>query len=355
MGADLPDGGAQDITGADLSAADLSAADLSGADLSAADLTNDLSVVPDLSGDLSCGVMPGCTNGVQTECSGGAAVMRTCGYGCSGVLCTAPEGCANPADVSAGAAFDDTTDGFADDAAGSCGGAGSPDALVTFTTTSWRTVTISTNGSAFDTVLYTRLTCSDPSSELPIDGPCVGGLQGTTSTACSDDAPGGLNGSSQLVLCNLPPQTPYYTWIDGKTGASGEYLLTVSLGPPALLNSCASAGNLLDGNNRTFSATTAGHANTFVSTSTCGDSGTSSPDATFFLAVTTARTVTFTTSAAFKHILYLRSACSGPDLACSFSGGTGTASLTHALTPGLYYVIVDGVMGASGPFTLNVK
>ena len=65
--------------------------------------------------------------------------------------------------------------------------------------------------------------------------------------------------------------------------------------------------------------------------------------------------MTFTSTAAFSHVLYIRTACGGPDMACSASAA-GSAKVTVNLGAGrLYYVIVDGQAGAAGPFSLSVN
>jgi hypothetical protein len=335
-------------------ASDGGVGDLAVADLAPSpDLTppRDLASPPDrANADLACIRSTSCAAGVETSTCGATTTMRPCAFGCGGAACLRPDGCAAPGDVSAGGVFADSTAGFTDDATGSCGGAGGADAVTVLTLpTSWRTVTLDTLGSSFDTILYSRLACGSP-TELPLAGPCPGAA--SAGTACN--AP--VGGTAQLVLCNLPPGVPIYTWLDGHTLVGGDYRLTVTLGAPSSLNTCPEAGNLLDGAaGRTFSASTAGHANNFSTVLTCGDGGVNSPDAVFFLAVPVARTVTFTTQAAFRHQVYVRSACVGPDVACSPSGATNSATVTHALSPGVWFVVVDGQSGASGAFTLAVQ
>jgi|SRR5579883_2001298 len=342
-------------------AVDAAVADLAPRiDQSVADLARPVDAArarPDLAApDLACTPSTKCAAGVETTTCGGAVTTRTCPYGCNGASCLRPDNCGAPGDVSAGGTFADSTAGYADDATGTCGGAGGADAVTSLTlATSWRTVTFDTAGSSYDTILYTRFTCANAASELPAAGPCAGAA--SSGSACSA-SPNGVPGAARLVLCNLPPGVPLYTWLDS-TGAGGPYQLAVTLGAPSTLNTCTDAGNLLDGNNRTFSATTVGHANNFsTSLSGCGDGGNTSPDAVFFLAVETGRTFTFTTTATFKHELYVRAGgCNGPDLVCGASSGGGTTSAMVAptLVPGLYFVVVDGRGGATGTFTLNVK
>ena len=227
--------------------------------------------------------------------------------------------------------------------------------MTQLTTNDWRTVLISTAGSTYDTVLYSRLACADPASELPLAGPCAQATTNAPGTTCNDDYMGKT--TSQLVICNMPPNVPLYTWLDSK-GLGGPFTLQVILSQPASLNSCPEAGNLLDGNNRTFNFTTAGKMNAFTYNpnggNPCGDNGFNSPDAVFFIAVPQPRTYTFTAQGAGKNIVYLRSTCGGGDLACKNSNAQNVSALTVMLPAGFYYVIVDGQGGGSGPFSLNV-
>lgn len=340
--------------GADLAMPDAAMPDLAMPDLATPDFAMPDFAMP----DLVPACAPSCANGTELTCTDGGMTSRLCPFGCGGSgRCVRPDSCASPADISAGGTFNDSLTGYADDDKGSCGGAGGVDAVTQLTTNDWRTAVISTAGSSFDTLLYARLACADGTTELPLAGPCLQSMLSYAGTACNDDW-NGLT-TSQLVLCNLPPGFPIYTWLDSK-GLGGAYTLDVKLSAPASLNTCAEAGNLLDGKNRTFSVDTSKKTRAFsASGMTCGaDNGASAPDAIFFLAVTQQRMVTLTTTAAFQNLVYFRPSCGGKDTACAASqsmNGNQVATVSAMLAPGFYFVIVDGVGGASGPITLNVK
>jgi len=117
--------------------------------------------------------------------------------------------CENAIDVSRGAAVFGRTGGE-DRYSGSCGGAGSPEEVFTFTLAEPSNVVMHTISSRYDTVLYVRTLA------------CFG--EASLEVACNDDA-GGMQ-SSQIELRPLPPGT-YYVFVDGFGGAAGEYLLIV--------------------------------------------------------------------------------------------------------------------------------
>ncbi len=296
-----------------------------------------------------------CDNGVLRTCDrDGGLVVTTCGFGCDGEgrACVRPNTCPPPpsADISAAGIYRDSTAGFQDNSAGLCGGQGGPDAVVRFSVTGdWQNVTIDTTGSSFDPIIYFRTQCAGTDSELPLAGPCMGADKTTQLSACSADVP------ASLVLCGLPPDD-YYLWVDS-SGASGPYQLNVSL-DPVTLNSCDQAGALVM--NRGYDTTTNGHADNFKSDGLgdcAGDDGQGSPDAVFYFRVNTPfKQLTISTSTSVPHSIYVREdSCSSPDLACGlYPMGNGTLTLSDLL-PGIYFVIIDGAGGKSGPFTIKLS
>ena len=287
--------------------------------------------------------MRSCAAGQETTCVNGMLSTITCAFGCAGDGCLEPRSCQSAGDISAGGTFADSSGGYADGTSGSCSGGGGVDVVTRLATADWRTVYLTTAGSSYDTVLYSRLTCEDPDSELPLSGPCPGALDVAGASMCNDNGvfPTGPMmgkpipmGGSVLALCSLPPGVPVYTVLDGRGGGGktgGPYALDVILAPRASsLNSCAEAGNLLDGNQRSFQASTTGHANAFTSTASClpGDSGSGAPDAVFFVTLTAPRTLTVSTRSNFAHVIYARrSPCNTADLGCAASVGN-QATLT---------------------------
>ncbi|MSP60294.1 MAG: hypothetical protein EXR72_08130 [Myxococcales bacterium] len=295
-----------------------------------------------------------CIENVQTACEAGQLRTRACGFGCSGTTCLLPDGCGSPGDIRGPGTYRDSSLGFGNSARGSCAPTSGADAVTRITLKDWSTVTFDTMGSAFDTVLFTRTECANAMSELALAGPCQGALTTAVGTTCNDDSPTLMGGASRLVVCGLPPGT-YYTWIDSKSDG-GTYQLNVTV-TPVSLNACDDAGRLLAGS--TLEATTSGHANNYSSSgkASCGlDAGSTSPDAVFYFVLTATKDVTISTKGTtFRHSLYVRSdACGGTDLACDIAINPPAMLTLKKLTPGIYFVFVDGVAGDRGAIAITM-
>ena len=145
------------------------------------------------------------------ECDDGNAEG---GDGCSAGCVIEDLACPVTSDVSTslgGAAVTGTTAGGQDLHAPSClGGTGSPDVAYEFTVAGGASVIVSTvsAATAFDTVLYVREECLDPSSEI----------------ACNDD----FGGSASQVSFDALDGVTYYIIVDGYAGADGAFELTLS-------------------------------------------------------------------------------------------------------------------------------
>ena len=107
-----------------------------------------------------------------------------------------------------------------------------------------------------------------------------------------------------------------------------------------------------------IAGTTTSRANALGGAS-CGDGGNRSPETTFDFTATQFGFYTFSTSADFDTLLYVRKdSCDGAELACNDDAGpnTGTSAATVQLFNGDHVVIVvDGYGGASGNFTLDIN
>ncbi len=325
--------------------------DLGGGPVDAgADAPVDLAPAPDLVAppDLECA--NACANGVQTTCLADGGVATTpCPFGCAGAACASGDDCASPADVGTGGTFSGDSAGLKNDTDGSCAPMSGPDLVTRVSFGDWRTVTFDTSGSAYANALYTRTTCNDLASEIPLAGPCPGAIVDPAALAC--DA-GGM--SSSLVECGLPPGS-YYTWLDA-AAAGGAWKLKVTTAPVDL-NTCATAGALL-GPGTWGPVDTTMHANHFMTTSNkCADSGSVGNDAVFYFVVPTARMVTLSTAKGFRHLLYVRPACNAPDIDCAETTvATKGVTMNLSLAPGLYFAIVDGVSANdTGQVVITVK
>lgn len=121
--------------------------------------------------------------------------------------------CENALDITGGGAVFGRTEGMSI-ASGPCGGVDSPEEVFQFTLTARTMVALRTAGSDFDTVLYVRPRICPASA-------------GGTSIACNDDTAGGLAASLDL---DLMPGT-YFVFLDGASGAAGNYRLVAYFGP----------------------------------------------------------------------------------------------------------------------------
>jgi len=103
-----------------------------------------------------------------------------------------------------------STAGQGDDSAGSCQSSGSEDVVYRFGVGG--PVHVRFHAAGFDTALYVRSTCAQPTSEL----------------ACVDDGPDGIAATLEADL----PVGLYYLFVDGKSGQAGPYALTIELTCP---------------------------------------------------------------------------------------------------------------------------
>ncbi len=173
-----------------------------------------------------------------------------------------------------------------------------------------------------------------------------------TLVGVNDDGASCANFSSVIAPCSLPAGT-YYLVVDGYGTASGTYNLTVTFtefvdpGDPCSDPEVLSCGDFVTGS-------TIGGAN-FV--------GNAAPDAFFEAVVTQSGPVTFSLcDPATDYDSYIR-LYDG----CPTDGGTELAfdddscadpglasSITMALEPGTYYVVVEGYSASSGNFGLSM-
>ena len=313
-----------------------------------------------------------------------------------------PNACFSPTALPAeGGSFSGATSG-ASTQAGTCGVSGTaPENAFSWVAPRTGTAVFETCGAtAYDTVLYAR------------SGDCTGGPQ----VACNDDtsgcaAGGGANRGSRLTLAVTAGQT-YFVFVDGFSGNSGTYVLTVT--PPGetpTTTSTSTSSTLLPTTTSTSTtsstlppttttSTTTSTSSTSTSTSTtlppsaclaptalpaeggtftgatsgasteagtCGASALGPENVFSWVAPRTGTAVFETCGAtAYDTVLYARSgSCSaGPQLACNddtpgcgAGGGPNRGSrLSLAVTAGqTYFVFVDGYNGGSGSYTLTVS
>ncbi len=148
----------------------------------------------------------------------------------------------------------------------------------------------------------------------------------------------------------LAPGT-YWVWADGADGG-GTYSLSGSVMPilDPLGESCASPVALtFSGNTATATGSTRGRVND-TRTRNCGGGR---PDVVYSFSLPSAGTITAAVTSQttrYTPVVYVRSDCSGAELACVNRG-----TLSVALDAGAYFLWVDGVLdGVDGDFSLTL-
>lgn len=247
-----------------------------------------------------------------TESSGGEEESST-----GGKSMACPDGELGPAlpDSLFGNTF-----GEGDDFAGTCGGAGSPDAQYTFTAPADGTYTFDTHGSQLNTVLYV------------LDGDCTG-----PELACNDDG----DGSQSALAVTLVAGQTVTVVVDGTTANGLPFTLRVQSG--SFVCPVGDLGNTVP--NLFMGDTTPmfdGNA------STCG--GQAGRDAPYLFTAPATGTYTFDTfGSSFESVLYvLDGVCSGQQIAC------GDEGMLVDLVAGQEVTVVVDSQFAWGSFGLNI-
>lgn len=245
----------------------------------------------------------------------------------------AGDNCANATVYAPGADLTADTFTMGDDATGSCGGGGAPDAIYRLNLTSRSRVRASFASSEFPPVVYVQRTCGDPTSEV----------------FC-------LDGRAGAPIDQTLAAGTYYVVVDGvdqnSFGAAAVHLQVDDLG--ALEASCRAAPLIRPGHQVT--GTTVGSTDRFQAT--CGG-GAASPDQIYRLQIRRRSTVRITSEQTdYDGAIYVRSDCTDQtsELACNDDAGDNRHSMLETeLDPGTYYVFMDGfASGNAGAFTIDV-
>ncbi|MBW1809229.1 MAG: proprotein convertase P-domain-containing protein [Deltaproteobacteria bacterium] len=319
--------------------------------------------------------------------------------------------CAAAPDLSGGGNLVGTTCNDDDNIPGDClpGGAacrdvssgGAPDEMFQFTLddgtgdSAFFDVELDSSLSTLDTTLRTSTVCGSETTQVPNADVC--GLPGTTpEIACSQEV-----GPETMELCGLPEGT-YYGAVDGPSGDCDDFDLSLTVNQVSLETGTA-AGNITLGG--TFTGNTCGMNDDYLfpdgilwGTGGCGDcvdlgggthdcpscgvaaatdctigpnsthdrctySGDGSPDAVFYLALEYQSGVDISTLGSdFDTVLYIMQTGTsgasppGPRRVCNDDCWTpdGASHIQTSLSPGLYYVYLDGAGGDCGNYVLDV-
>jgi hypothetical protein len=242
--------------------------------------------------------------------------------------------CATALPYQAGQPISADTMRFADDAAGSCGGQGSPDVTYRLDLRSRTRIRASFGqDSEHPPVLYLQSTCGDARSELA----CVSAMSGNT------------------LDQTVSPGT-YYLVVDGADanafGVANVSLQIDDLG--ALEQACRAAPMIRPGTQ--VRADTTGSTDRFQAS--CGGQA-RSPDMIYRLQIRRRSLVRLSSEqTGWDGVIYLRRDCldAVTELGCNDDAGDNRHSLVETiLEPGTYYVFVDGYAESNqGAFTLDV-
>ncbi|MGK0361695.1 MAG: hypothetical protein ACI9U2_004013 [Bradymonadia bacterium] len=265
--------------------------------------------------------------------------------------CVLPPACEMPSPLMPGVTLGDTTGG-ADAYNASCGDASGSEAAYLLRLDAPQTVTLSTDGSDFDTILSVRTTCDDADAEL----------------ACDDD---GGDGTRSRLRFDALADTDYFVFVDGYNGASGPFALELRL--PPVLTACDDAMPCAEGVclNALCVPALACEATLAAEGAQQGDTigapnlrlpscsiGSNAPDAIYVLVSPVDAEITVDTEGSqFDTVLTVLDADCDTELACNDDGGLGTTSLItfDAIAGQTYFVVVDGYQANAGAFTLTVQ
>jgi hypothetical protein len=282
------------------------------------------------------------------SCTTACSATESCADG----TCTTGGGvtgdsCAAPIDVTGGGRFTGTITGASADYSGGCGGIAGRDVVFRYTLTATTDVSINTFGSDFDTLIYVRRDCG-----------------GGTDLGCNDDARSTLR--SELVLLDQPAGT-YYIILDTFSSyvSGSNYVLHAYFSSPSSLggDACGEPSWVNIGTATEITGNTCPWywTNARDDTVSCRR-GSEGRDFVYYFVVTTAGSYTFDTcggDTSWDSILDLRSVCSDPastaSVACNDDSCSLQSSVTATLSPGVYYLWVDGYSeDTCGGFTVNI-
>ncbi len=256
-----------------------------------------------------------------------ADVVPAAGAGAAGDTCASAATWAPGADITA------DTFTMADDAHGSCGGTGAPDAVYRLNLTSRSRVRASFTSSEFPPIVYLQRTCGDTTSEV----------------FCMD-------GRGGVPIDQTLAAGTYYLIVDGADqNAFGAAAVHVQVDDMSALEASCRAAPLIRPGHQVVGTTT-GSTDRFQAT--CAG-GAMSPDQIYRLQIRRRSTVRITSEQTdWDGAIYVRGDCTDQtsELACNDDAGDNRHSMLETkLEPGTYYVFMDGfASGNQGAFTIDV-
>ena len=236
-----------------------------------------------------------------------------------------------------------TTVGLANDLAGTCAGASSPEAVYQFTPDVDGIATVIVKTTAFDASLYVRTTCTSSAAASQI--------------GCKDAA---LSSGSEKIVFWATAGSTYFVIVDGSYSTKGAFTLNVTVAPKVSSEQCpGEAVTWIGSGTQDRTATVTGDTSLRWDDydGSCGS--TSTPESVFAFTADVGGQMKLTlTSTGWDGILYVKTDCTAaaPELICRDSAGTSSVETAQflATTGTTYYAFVDGSLsGSKGPFTLD--
>ncbi len=242
--------------------------------------------------------------------------------------------CAEPIPLTVGTVTSADTRGGTSVMEGSCARGSAPERVFAFQVDARSQVSVTVE-SQFDGVVYITRQCGAPDAEV----------------ACNDDA-GGTTRSQ--VQATLDPGA-YFAVVDGYREQAGAFDVIVSVTEaPSVTAVCTDAPLLPIGQAQRGS--TSGVPDSFQA-SCAGNAR--APDRVFKISAPSASRLRVRQQSSYDGALHLRRTCedASTELACNDDFGDSHHSMISGmLTPGDYYLIVDGYGGAeAGDFELNTE
>lgn len=267
------------------------------------------------------------------------------------IVATLPNNqCANALRIGTGN-FSGTTVGATQDGPTACGASpAGPDVWYAFTATCYGQLSVSTCGSAFDTLISVHTGC-----------PATTANQLNCNDDCDLFGPGYCNPSFQscLVTEAVLGQT-YYIRVSGYSGSTGTFTLHVNC--YTLNDTCAFATPIAPAGHGNITGSTVG--TTCDGPAACG-SHPAGPDVWYSFTPVCSGTLDVTTcNSSFDTILSIHTGCPGTlanQVACDDDGCNGSGSpltsriIGMPITGGVtYYIRISGYNGATGAYSMDV-
>jgi len=272
-------------------------------------------------------------NTVDTDaCKNDCTLQPIVSFTCPGTAATVSSG----NDITLGGNTADSMDSYS----GSCGGTGAPEIVYQITAQDSGILfldMIAVN-SDLDPVLHVRSDCEGSASEA----------------GCGDQT---FLGGYESLQIPVSAGSTYYVFADGWNGTSGEFLLGASILAGVPGDKCPGVPVSLDAYNDPveLNGNTSNAQADLSGTGICASANT--PDVVYKVTSSIAGTLNVFLDPTFDASLYARETCTSQasEIECADVGLTGEPEMMQlpVFAGETYWFIVDGWMGAAGPYTIQ--